>query len=415
VSQIPTKGRRSRATYRLVLVVVFLTPLLVSPRSVEATDLTEEEFLAPFGVTHPTVLALTEELARAEGERAQAGTLENPTLEFEHEAPFDEADQTTFKLGWKPPLDGRRGLAIDASEAAIEAANRDLEWAQLQVRQDMRAIFADWAVAERRRALVARHFESIRELEARLNVRAERGEESQLAARRFALAVSQVRAELARTEAHLAQLRGRAMAVRDGLPPGATPVLPELPAVPSALGDSLRPDLLARRSEVEAATLRRRLAGRAFEFPTLIVGWTRISALDQNFDGPWVGFTWDAPIFNRNQGDQAESDRAIAIAQARFQLTKQDAAQRKVAALSAYATLHASLLEVVSVVGDASMVADAASASFLAGESSMTDLLDTLRSVMESQLAALDLQARALAAHRELELSAGRVLTQGDS
>jgi outer membrane protein TolC len=394
---------------------MILVPVSAMGQGAGTSELSEAEFLAALNSSHPAVVALSEQLARAEGDRRRAGTLDNPAIEFEFEGPADQADQSTLKLGWKPPLDGRRGLAIDAGEAAVEAASRNLEWAHLQVRQDMRAVFAEWAVAEQWRLLVSQHFESLRELEARLNVRAERGEESELAARRFALAVTEVRTELARSEADLARARGRALALRGDLPSGVVAVLPDPPAVPSTLDDTVRPDVLALRHEVEATTLRRRLAGRVLEFPTLVAGWTQISLADEKFDGPYFGVAWDLPLFDRNQGDRHETTRAIAIAEARLSLAERESEQRKRTALEAYSALHQSLNEVAGVVQGAPELVHAASASFLAGDGSMTDLLETLRSVMESQLAALELHAGVLAAHRELELSAGRALTRGDS
>ena len=47
---------------------------------------------------------------------------------------------------------------------------------------------------------------------------------------------------------------------------------------------------------------------------------------------------------------------------------------------------------------------------FEAGESDVTDLLETLRGVLGGQLAALHSYGAALRAHRELELAAGREL-----
>lgn len=410
----PTHGRRWSVAHGLVLGLL-LVPATGVGQNAGTLELNEAEFLATLDSTHPALAALAGRLARAEGDRRRAGAVDNPTIEYEYEGPADQADQTTLKLGWKPPLDGRRGLAVNAGEAAVEAASRHLEWAQLQVREDMRALFAEWAVAERRQALLSQHFESFRELEARLNVRAERGEESELAARRFALAVMEVRTELARSEADLARARGRALVLREDLPADVVAVLPDPPAVPSALDDTIRPDVLALRREVEATTLRRRLAGRVLEFPTLVAGWTQITEAGESFDGPYFGVAWDVPLFDRNQGDRHETTRAIAIAEARLRFTEREVEQRRTAALAAYSVLHASLIEIIGVVQDAPALVDAASASFLAGESSMTDLLETLRSVMESQLAALDLHAGVLAAHRELELSAGRALTRGDS
>lgn len=419
MSKKPMQDRRSSLVG--LLVCSALAAAVVDVHAQPTVAITEAEFLTAFDDDHPLIVALTAEWTRARADRRRAAVLPNPSFSFEHEAPVDQADQTTLALEWRPPLDGRRGLAIDASEATLTAAAHDLDTARLAQRQQMRALFAAWAVAEQQRELVARHVEHLRELETRLNVRAARGEESELAARRFALAVSEVRAELGRAEAEALSLRGRARAAREGVPDGARPVLPVLPDVPEApgvlenVGDPRHPDLLARRSEVEAARLRERLAGRVFEFPALLVGWTRLDSSDERFDGPVVGLSWQAPLFDRQQGDREESTRAFALAQARLHQTEREIAQRTGAALEAYATLHARHREVAHVVEQAPDVAEAASASFLAGESSMTDLLDALRSVLASQLASLDLRARALAAHRELESSTGRILTRGDS
>jgi outer membrane protein TolC len=306
-------------------------------------------------------------------------------------------------------------LALGAGEAAVEAAQKELEWARLRLRQDVRAVFAAWSAAERRRELVARHHQRLRRLQERLVLRAERGEESQLVAQRFALAVSQVRSALARAEAELTQARGRALSLHPALPPDAMPLLPGLPPVPDSLSGPPRPDLLARHHELEEATLRRRLAGRVLEFPTLVGGWTRIEDGGEDFDGPYLGLSWDLPLFDRNQGDREEAGRRVAIAEARLRLAENEAAARSEAALDGYAALHAAFAEVADTVAMAPAVVEAASAAFLTGEHGTTDLLETLRSVLESQLAALELHTEALAAHRELELSAGRALTGGQS
>lgn len=407
MSPLPIAGRFPG----LLLVVVLVSS--TTPAGAQSAPVTEREFVGTVNANHPWVVARTSGLAEAEGTHRAAGTLPNPILEFEREAPTNGGDQSTLKLWWQPPLDGRRGLAADAAEAGLDAATADVEWIQLDVRQELRQIFADWALADRRRSLLSEHLQGLESLQDRLEARAERGEESRLSAQRFALAVTDVRVELAQAEADLVHRRAAALATRADLTSEAVPVLPRTPAAPASLGDHERPDLRGRRHEVDAAMLKRRLAGRVLRFPSLAFGWTRISSSDEDAEGPWFGVSWEAPLFQRDQGERARATRDLAAAEARLRRAEREAEETGAAALTAYEQLHATLDEVESVAETAPDVASAARDAFLAGESSMTDLLETLRSVLSSQLAALDLKARALEAHRELERSAGRVLTQG--
>ena len=84
------------------------------------------------------------------------------------------------------------------------------------------------------------------------------------------------------------------------------------------------------------------------------------------------------------------------------------------ATLAAYDELrgsaHAAWTELESLDG----VGRAAEAGFEAGESTVTDLLDALRALLEARLSALDLYAATLEAHRRLEVATGRPLTPGD-
>ena len=55
---------------------------------------------------------------------------------------------------------------------------------------------------------------------------------------------------------------------------------------------------------------------------------------------------------------------------------------------------------------------EAAAASWQAGESTLTDFLETSRAAMGAQLRALDVRGSALLAHRELEAALGRPLSE---
>jgi outer membrane protein TolC len=374
--------------------------------------LTEEEFLAPLTEEHPAIVALMERLASAEGER-RASTVANPQLGFDREAPDGTAHQSVFWLSWQPPLDGRRGLRKRAAAAGVRAAESEFDWAKLQLRVVLRGAYAEWALALELRDILSEHVAMVKRLAERARVRADAGEEPGLGARRLALAAAEVESELALAEAGLVRGEAKIRVVHPELPTGVRPVRPALPVVPSKLDGSDRPDVEARRSEVQRAELEKRLSGRFLESPEFIAGWTRFAEAPGTVDGPVFGMNWSVPLFDRNQGERTQAARTVAIAEAQLELAQARAKAELEAAQGVYAQLRAAATEVMAGTADADDLVASAVASFDLGEAALTDLLETLRSVLSSQRAALELYYNALEAHRHLEASTGRSLSSG--
>ena len=405
MSRRPAVGRYCR----VVLVIVVGMPLSVAA---DEGRLTEDEFLAPITAEHPAVVALTERLARAEGER-RAARWKNPEFVFDREAPDGAANQSIWSLQWQPPLDGRRGLRKKAAEAGVLAAESEFDWAKLQLRVQLRGVYAEWAHVSERRDLLLAHMTVVQQLADRARARAATGEESGLGARRLALAVAEVQGELARTSAALTRVEAKVRVVHPELQPGVRPVRTPLPVIP-ALVDALdRPDVEAQRFEVQQAEFKRRLSGRFLEFPEVMGGWTRFDDAPGVVEGPVFGVSWSVPIFDRNQGERAHATRNVAIAEARLELLETRARAELEAAHGIYARLRTEATDVMAVTADANELIESATAAFRVGENTLTDLLETLRSVLSSQIAALDLHHDALEAHRRLEASAGKSLSSG--
>lgn len=192
------------------------------------------------------------------------------------------------------------------------------------------------------------------------------------------------------------------------------PVRPELPGTSASLDVASRPDLTALELEAEQAELSRRLAARFLEFPAIVGGWTFFDEADAQVDGPVFGVEWSLPLFDRRQGERARTRREEEVARARLETTRMRAVSELEAAKDAYEHLRAVALDVMETTDDPGAVIEAATAEFRAGEATLTDLLDALRSVTDTRVRALELYQEALAAHRRLELSAGRPLTDGD-
>ena len=374
--------------------------------------LTEKEFLAPITAGHPAVVALTERLANAEGER-RAARLMNPQVGFDREVPDGAANQSIFWLRWQLPLDGRRGLRKRAAEAGVQAAESEFDWAKLQLRVRLRGVYAEWAQVAERRDLLSANVTVVKRLAERARMRADSGEESGLGARRLALAAAEVQSELAQAEAALVRIEAKVRVVHPELQPGVQPVRPALPEMAPNLDGSDRPDVEARRFEVQQAEFKKRLSGRFLEFPELMAGWTRIDVTPGTLDGPVFGVSWSLPLFDRRQGERAQAARNVAIAEARLALANARARAELEAAYGAYAQMRAAAAEVTAITADADVLVESATAAFQVGENTLTDLLETLRSVLSSQMAALNLHHNALEAHRNLEVAVGEPLSSG--
>lgn len=395
---------------RWLYVAVFA---LLIPCPARAQDrITEAEFLAVLNDGHAGVAALGDRVGAARAERIRAGLAPNPVVSFEREAPHDVARQTTWSVAWTPPFfDGRRGAAVRATKAGLAAATHELEASRLSLRSDLRAAFADWALASERRAILDHHRDLIGRLSSQMRSRAKSGEESGLAARRLALVALEVEAQAARTDVGATHAQARVRAWRPELPLEASPERPELPVVSDTLETPLRADVRARRSEVEAADWQLRAGRRVFRFPELAFGWQRIQGELTTNEGPVFGVSWALPLFERQQPERIAASARLSAARARLELAEARARTELPAARVAYARLRAAALLGLETIAESEQVETSAAASFRLGESRLTDLIEMLRSTLSARLAALELYEAALRAHRDLELAAGRPLT----
>ncbi len=384
--------------------------VLVCPYVSAQQRVSEDVFLEPFEVDHAALRALEGGVARAQGTLRRAGALANPTLAFAREQPADAAGETTWSLAWRPPLDGRRGLAQDAARSGVEAERSDLASDRLALRQELRGVFAAWSLGWERKELLVRQTKRVGELSARMHRLAEAGEVSGLAARRLALVLVATRAELAFAGAELARAEAEARAWRPDLGLDPRPVPPSLPVPREAEPDAERPDIAAARHRSEQAHFERRLRDRFFRFPEVYGGWQRLTLGDTVSQGPVFGFSWSIPLFDRDQGERAEADVLEGVREAELALTTARARAERRGRLAAYAQLRDAALEAATSLEGIERLVEATEAALRAGEASVTDLVDTLRSVQAARLGEIALREAALAGHREAERAMGHRL-----
>lgn len=396
--------------------LVLLATLPLAPAE-PSTGFTEQTFLDAAMRDERIVAVLGEPLAIARANRARAGTLANPDLSFDREALDGGPRQDTWSLSWVPPLDGRHWVQDRAAREGVKAAEQRQALSRVVLRAELREAYETWALAHDGAALGERLAGLVDRLARRSEAQATRGEASVLASRRLLLAQIEVRSEAARLAAELAHARGRVRAWMPGLAADAAPVRPPLPPAPADTSMwAASPQLAALGHDVLQAKASASATGRFWALPELSIGQQTLRGDAVDLEGPAYGVRWGLPLFDRRQGDRTESSARLAAARARQELDGARVREEFAAALAAYATLRESAALASAAEPIVERVLVSAAAMFEAGESDVTDLLETLRGVLGGQIAALESYGAALRAHRELEVAAGRPLplTEGD-
>lgn len=374
--------------------------------------LTQDRFLESAMTQHPEIAAAEFAVAAAEGERRQAGVIENPELSWEREDPDIALRQDTLVVDWRLPFDGRRHR-MDAADAEIAAARAELETTRMTVRLELRSLFAAWYVAAEREAVFEANLERTRRLAGWLRARAEEGEAAGVEARRLDLEVETMEREAVAARAD-ARAAGAAAAVwSPRVVPGIRPARPDLVTPPAVAEVDGRPDVMALTHRVAAAEARHALRKRVFEPPSLSLGWLELKDRGASVAGPVFGVAWPLPIFDRNQGNRQAASAEVSRARSDLAAAVRRARQEAEAALVSYSELHELALR--GPIASEEGVVEAVFAAFEAGEADLTDVLDTWRATVDVQLARLETMARALTAERELEAALGRPIGAGEN
>ncbi len=393
----------------------FVIAMVLGVRAAFAQEvITEDAWLRELSPDDPALVVLRVAVGDAEAAVARARTLDNPELALGVEAPRDLSKQTTWSLAWSPPLDGRRGLRVRAAESALEEARLDLAFAELQRRSEVRAAFAAWSLAHGRRELLAAQLVVVERIARHVRARADAGEASGLSARRVELAVGEERADLARAESMLARARAAVHALHPRLPAGARPRVAALPTTAIRIEPGVRPDVQARLRDVRRSELAAREARRLWTFPVLEFGWQRVEQSGLRWSGPVYGFAWSIPLFDRRQGDRLESAQRLDAAKARAELAMRRSNADAESAEFAFTVLREAAATAADSLKDGDSLVESATAAYDLGETDTTDLLETLRSLLRARLTVLELESDAWAAHRALEIAAGRPLLPSD-
>lgn len=363
-------------------------------------------------------LALTRpefsELQQARLEEAGAGVLEaetwaNPTLEVSQDKTGATREQV-WQIAQPLDLSGRRGLRTDAARNRLRATEADNAAHQSARTAELRHAFHDLLRQQETVAAVslwAGHFEKIRPVVDKL---ARAGEVAGYDRRRLAREQQNAAARLAEVRSEEARARARLSALlgRDDTATGH--LLPEMPAALPRLQEKLarRPEFAALAARAEAAQSDHLASQRHLPELTLGIGGKRSDDGTQRDSGHTVQLAFNLPLFDRQQANEQRS-----AAQARALRAELDIARRQ--AEGELKGLHARATQLIAAasryrneaVSPSAELVRIAETAYRAGESGVLELLDAYKGALDTELTAIDLEAKARAACIELDQLTG--------
>ncbi len=417
----PDRLRRWRrvGAFALASLAAPLAAQTPDPPLASGGSITLEQALTLAFERSPMVRESAARVALAEGVLLGARTYPfNPVLEAERASRDDGQERTSDReiaLSQEIEIAGQRGKRVASASAAAEAARAAFD----RSRQELAAPVASPIATVMRARELATHAALEREGAAELAAFEQRRLD---AGAGTLIDLNVTRAAEGRAERRVALARADEAAARAALAEVLALPVAELPFVAGTLPDAWpappalaelerlaldrRSDLLALRSEVEAATARIRLE-RSLATPNLVIGVAKGREADrEDLDTLRAGFT--IPLFQRNQGGIATARADEGVLSARL-ASAELAVRREVAAAwsRAEATSRALAVFRQTVAGTLEESLDLVQRGLAAGKLRGSEVLVFRRELIDSRRELIEAAADAWLAQIELGLATG--------
>lgn len=356
--------------------------------------------------------------AQAQAQRTEAGLWANPSLGASRERPNGPTGprrEDTFQIIQPVDISGRRGLRKEAGNLRLKAAEGDRDAIRAELVQRVRLTFHQNLLHQERlkrlEAAVARVSRLVGALERQEKAGEASGAERRRAQREWdglMARLAQERAALQRAQEQLnvlAQWEGPTGVLEGNLVPEAPPPLDEvLKALPGA------PIQRSSQQEARALDLEARASRRWMPEFNLGAGVKRWEEGGMKGSGAIFSLGVTLPAWNRGQAQRQRTEAEARAAQTRASQVK-DEARVEVRALWREASgLGTTAREILGrAMAETPRLLQGADASFDAGETSLFELLDVLRSALDTDLLALDLAFAARRARLDLDRLLGRI------
>ena len=403
---------------RAPLLRATLAVLLFAPSSARAQtlSLTESEALARLSPESPRVRAIRAAVEVARADVHAAGRWPNPRVTFDREAVAGTTEYIV-SVGQLLPINGQRGLQVDAASALVDASVSRADEQVRRARADLRVAFAQLAAAQVRERELSAARDRLRDLAEILARREAAGDAAgfdRLRAEREVLDVDVDRAtaasDRARAQAALAGFFAETLDASRLAAVATPPASATLPPVNALVerAESIRGELRALRQEVEAAGFSSSAAGRRWIPDPEIVAGTKSSSFGAGDVGSVFMVQAVIPLFDHGRPEHALAEARARQAQARTEAFRL-ATRAEITALRAAVLERRDTADRYrrAAVESADQIERIAQVSYDAGERGILELLDAYRigSTARVRQAALDAAVRQ--AEIELEYVSG--------
>ncbi len=401
VPKKPIPGR----FFALLLVLVSIVPA-ASGEALTIADVTRLVLADP-----DRVAMINATVGAAQGALASAETLPNPVLQYQREAAGGlggRGSENFAQVQQQLDLAGRRALAASAARSRVAAAHGVAESERVMAVVAAGERFYAAVAAERRLALVGEFVGELDHLEDLTALRATAGDASRYDLERVRQEAGYGPAEIARARSEVFSTRTALGALLGGGGISSTAELvgellpPEpMPSVELISLAERGPRLAALAATAEAAEDELRAASRVM--PPVTVGAGVRAVEGTGTAGLVFSVNVPLPVFDRNQGEIERTAALASDAAARHVLERRELLARiESLAERSRALRDAALGFRAARLDSADELERIAKIAYRAGEISVLEAIDALRSAHQAGLRLIDLELEARRAHLEL-------------
>lgn len=348
-----------------------------------------------------------------------AGVRPNPAVAAEHQQ-LTGYYETTLQASQALERGGQRRLRIEAAERSVAAAEVRVDAERLRLGFEVRRAYIRALAAEARLTALGEAADVFRRGERAGQVQLREGDISSFALQRLRLERARYDGLLARVRLDLGQA-GRDLATLvapDSLGAGLLilpaerlndgSVAPPIQIQVALARAAERPDVRAAEAEVAAARADVELQRALRRPPVTVSGGLRNQS--DGARGVLVGASMPLPVRNRNQGNIAIAEAALAGAEVRRALVLRRAENEVRRAIETRAAL-AGRIEAIEqdLLAPATRLLRTARVAYAEGEMPLVELLDAADAYRSARETAIDLQAEYLVAGYDLQRAVGSV------